>query len=150
MKRNALCLGLSFVIALFLAFPSPSKAEIAELKEGMTQGDFALWMVQAIGALGKLPPGAKGDDAIKFLGGNIDPRSGQSSGLGIIPEGGWQKDDPMTKELLTGLLEDPKDGAGLSWDDLVDKVRKRIQSIFDNRKLGVFRVTAATPSLPAA
>lgn len=142
-------MGFAFVTALLLALPNAAQAEIVELKEGMTQGDFALWMVQAIGALQKLPPGAKGEEAIQFLGGQPDPRSGQSTGLGIIPEGGWKKDEPITKELLATLLEKPEEGANLSWDDLVQKVTERIQKLFDNRKLAVFRVMSSnTPSLP--
>ena len=150
MRRNSVYLGVAVAIALLLAFPCLSQAAVVELKEGMTQGDFALWMVQAIGGLQKLPPGAQAEEAIQFLGGVPDPRSGQSSGLGIIPEGGWQKDEPMTTELLTSLLEDPKDGANLSWDDLVQKVTDRIKKLFDERKLVVFRVMSNnTPSLPA-
>ena len=151
MTRNSMYLGIAFTIALLLALPSLSQAEVVELKEGMTQGDFALWLVQAIGGLQKLPPGANGEEAIQFLSGAPDLRSGQSSGLGIIPDGGWQKDEPMTKELLASLLEDPEEGANLSWDDLVKKVTERIQKLFDERKLAVFRVMSAnTPSLPAS
>lgn len=155
MRRNSFCRVLTFVSALFLAFPNLIHAEIPELKEGMTQGDFALWMVQAIGALQKLPPGATAEEAIAFLGGEPDPRSGQPAsglamGMGIIPEGGWQKDEPMTKELLAGLLEDPEEGANLSWEELVEKVQARIQKLFDERRLGTFRaMSSGTPSLPA-
>jgi hypothetical protein len=127
-----------FVLALLLGVPPSVQALDIELQEGMTQGDFAMWLVQAINAQSKLPPAAQAEDAIKFL-----------TELGSIPEGGWQKDEPMTKELLASLLEDPEEGANLSWDDLVDEVRERIQEIFDERKLGVFRVLSATPSLPA-
>lgn len=139
MKRITLSLGiLVFVFGLFLALPTTSYAQKTELKEGMTQGDFAMWLVSAIGAESKLPPAYGAEEAIKFL-----------TDLGAIPEEGWQKGEEMTKELLTNLLEDPKEGANLSWDELVKKVRDHIQNIFDKRKLGVFRVLSSTPSLPA-
>lgn len=138
MKNLTLSVGILFVLAILFAFPGTSRAEI-ELKEGMTQGDFALWLVDAIGGLSKLPPAAQGEDAIKFL----------TDQLGIAPEGGWKKDDPMTKELLASLLEKPEEGANMSWDDLVKKVQEHVGAIFDKTKQGVFRVLAATPSQPA-
>jgi len=137
MRGQILSLGLVGFLALFLTLPVTLQAEI-ELQEGMPQGDFAMWLVDAIGAKSKLPPAADAKDAIDFL-----------TQLGSIPEGGWQKDEPMTNELLASLLEDPEEGANLSWEELVDKVRSRIQEIFDERKLGVFRVLSTTPSLPA-
>lgn len=130
--------GVLFLLAFLFALPNVSHAQEVELEEGMTQGDFALWLVKAIGAQSKLPPAAQAEDAIKFL-----------TELGSIPEEGWQKDEPMTAELLAGLLEDPGEGKDLSWEELVDEVRKQIQEIFDERKLGVFRVFSATPSVPA-
>ncbi|GEM_PF-1556658 len=138
MSGKIVSLGLLAWFAFFLVLPVTLQAQI-ELKEGMTQGDFALWITDAIGAKSKLPPAADGKDAIDFL-----------TQLGSIPEdAGWAKDEPMTKELLASLLEDPEKASGLSWDELVDKVRERVQGIFDERKLGTFRVLSSTPSLPA-
>ena len=96
-----------------------------------------MWLVQAIGAQSKLPPAAQGDDAIYFL-----------TQLGSVPEGGWQRDEAMTKEALASLL-DEEDAGSLSWDDLIEKVREHIQNVYDERKLGTFRVIAPTPSIPA-
>lgn len=142
MKRITVSLGIMFVLAFLLAVPTSVQALDIELKEGMTQGDFAIWLVKAIGAENKpeskLPPAYGAEEAIKFL-----------TDLGAAPEEGWQKGEEATKELLASLLEDPEEGANLSWDELVEKVRDRIQDIFDERKLGVFRVLAPTPSLPA-
>lgn len=138
MRREIVSWGSAFVLALFLAFPGISQAQDIELKEGMPQGDFAQWLIKAIDAQSKLPPAADAKDAMDYL-----------TQLGSIPEGGWQKDETMTNELLASLLEDPEEGANLSWDELVDKVREHVQNIFDERKLGVFRVLAPTPSLPA-
>jgi len=138
MRKEIVGLGIFiFVIGLFITLPATSQAQV-ELKEGMTQGDFALWLVQAIGAQAKLPPAGGADDAIYFL-----------TQLGAVPEGGWQKDDEMTTEALADLLGD-EDSANLSWDDLVEKVRDHIQEIFDERKLGTFRaLSPATASVPA-
>jgi len=130
-------MGILLVFVLFLAAPATLQAQI-ELQDGMTQGDFALWLVSAIGAQTKLPPAATGEDAIDFL-----------TGLGVIPEGGWQKNEAVTNEMLASLLEDA-DAAGLSFDELVEKVREHVQQIFDERMLGVFRAqSSGTPSVPA-
>ena len=138
MRRYIMSLGIVFALGLFLTFPATLQAE--DLKEGMSQGDFALWLVKAIGAQTKLPPAATGEDAVKFL-----------TSLGVIPEGGWQKGDPLTKEVLASLLEKPEEGANLSFDDLVKEVLKRVTDKFQeiNKKQAVFRVLAPTPSLPA-
>lgn len=141
MRRFIVSVGLLFAFALFLSFsfyPSTLQAEV-ELAEGMTQGDFGLWLVKAVGAQAKLPPAATGEDAIAFL-----------SGLGVIPEGGWQKDELITNELLAGLLSDSEGSSNLSFDELVEKVRQHVQSIFDEAQLGVFRaMSSGTPSVPA-
>ncbi len=138
MKRIILSLGiLVFAFGLFLAFPATSHAQ-PELSEGMSQGDFALWLVKAIGAQSKLPPAAGSEDAIEFL-----------TKLGVIPEGGWQKNEPISKELLASLLDD--EGAeNLSFEELVARVRVHVQNIYNDKILGVFRAqSSGTPSVPA-
>lgn len=136
MKRQIVSLGIFCILALFLTVPATSQAEI-ELKEGMTQGDFALWIVKAIGAQSKLPPAATAEDAIKFL-----------SGLGIIPEAGWDKDGPISGEWLGGLAGE--EAGNLSFEDLAGKVRDHVQDVFDERTLGVFRAqSSGTASVPA-
>ena len=137
MRGKIVSLGILFFLGLFLAMPLTSQAEI-ELKEGMSQGDFALWVVKAIGAQSKLPPAATGEDAIKFL-----------TSLGIIPEGGWQKDEAFSNEALASLSDDPE-AANLSFDELVEKVRENVQNLFNETTLGVFRAqSSGTPSSPA-
>ena len=136
MRKRTVSLGLLFVLALFFAFPISSQAQ--ELKQGMTQGEFAQWLIKAIDAQSKLPPAYGAEEAISFL-----------TQLGSIPEGGWQKNQEMTTQALASLLEKPEEGANLSWDDLVAKVRDHIQQIFDKKKLGVFRVFSTTGSQPA-
>ena len=137
MRTHFVSMGILFVLGLLLVMPATSQAQEIELKEGMTQGDFALWLVKAIGAQSKLPPAGQAEDAIYFL-----------TQLGSVPEGGWQKGEALTKEALASLL-DEEGAANLSWDDLVGKARDHIQKIYDERKLGVFRVLSSTPSLPA-
>lgn len=138
MRSHTLSLGIFLFSGILLtSLPATLHAQI-ELKEGMTQGDFALWLVNAVGAMSKLPPAATSEDAINFL-----------TQLGTVPEEGWQKNELLTNEVLASLLEDPEEGANLSFEELVDKVRARIQNIFEERRLGTFRVLAPTPSQPA-
>lgn len=138
MRRSIVTLGILFICALFIAVPTTVQAQ-PELSEGMSQGDFALWLVKAIGAQAKIPPAATGEDAVKFL-----------TSLGIIPEGGWQKDEPITNELLASLLDEGEDVSGLSFDQLVEKVRHHAQILFNEQSLGVFRAQASgTASSPA-
>lgn len=155
--------SVMFLLALLLAFPGLSPAaeeqpEGVQLKEGMSQGNFAFWLIKAIqpqlqgltsGQVGIAPsvnfllnPAAGPEEAIKFL----------TDQLGLIPEGGWKKDEPLTKEALASLLEKPEEGANLSFDELVAKVLKRVQERFQeiNKKQGVFRIFSSTPSQPAA
>jgi hypothetical protein len=129
-RKSLLILTLSLIAILF-AYPVASQA--VELKEGMTQGEFALWLVRAIGALqepdpqhaigikSKLPPGANADDAINFL-----------TQLAVVPKGGWEKDDPVTKELFVDLVGDPE-VANLDFNDGAEKVSDFIQMRFGGR-----------------
>lgn len=141
MNRNFLKTLAVFVFALCFMVTSVAMAELAE---GMPQGDFALWLVKAVGATYKLPPGARAQDAIAFL-----------TKLGMVPQGDWQPDGKVTKEFLTSLLDlsanekktlmdDPK-----GFDKLLAKVRDLLQSRFDDVRQGVFRVQGASGSVPA-
>ena len=110
----------------------------ADITQESTQGEFALWLVKAIGAQDKLSPAASADDAIEFL-----------TKLGVIPEGGWKQDEKITKELLGSFLDDPNlDLANTSFDDLLKKVIDHVKSVFDDRKLAIFGVTSASSSVP--
>ncbi len=133
MRRHMWSLGILLVGSLFLTMvPATLHAEI-ELKEGMSQGDFALWLVNAVGAMGKMSeryPAATGKDALDFL-----------TSLGVAPEGGWGKsDEALTKEMLCGLMAEADQAgcSGMSFDDVVAKVRDRVEEIFKNfnKKLG--------------
>jgi len=155
--------GVVFLLTLLFALPNAlyahdSAYQGVELKEGMSQGDFAYWLIQAIQPqLQNLPsgqhagitpsvnfllnPAAGAEEAIKFL----------TEQLTLAPEGGWQKDEALTNEALASLLEKPEEGEGLSFDELVEKVLNRVRERFQeiNKKQAVFRVLAPTPSLPA-
>ena len=141
MRRFIVSSGMLSAFEIFISFsfyPATSQAEV-ELAEGMTQGDFGLWLVKAVGAQAKLPPAASGEDAIAFL-----------SGLGVIPEGGWQKNEAISKEFLSSLLDKKDEASGLSFDDLVQKVREHVESTFNNKMLGLFRAqSSGTGSVPA-
>lgn len=133
MTRKNVAFGMLFVFALLLTLSGSAQAE--DLQQGMTQGDFSVWLIKAINAQDKLPPAFGPEEAINFL-----------TQLGSIPEGGWQKNEEMTTQALASLLENSDEVTGLSWDELVEKVREHIQNIFDNRKLGVFRIHSPTPA----
>jgi hypothetical protein len=141
MKRNLLTVLLVTLFAFaFILNPLAH----AELKEGMSQGEFAIWLVKAVGAMYKLPPGANAQDAVDFL-----------TNLGLVPDGDWQVDGIVDKQFLISflnlsqeeadaLLKDPE-----GFDKLLAKVRELLQSRFDDARQGVFRVQSASGSVPA-
>ena len=158
MRRNTLMSGVvCFVLALFLALPATLQAQEIELKEGMSQGDFAFWLIQAIQPqIQGLPAGQHAGVApsVNFL---LNPAAGPveaikffTDQLALAPEAGWQKDEALTKEALASLLEKPEEGANLSFDELVEKVLERVRERFQeiSKKQTVFRVLSPTPSVP--
>ena len=124
-------LNLLLVIALLISIPGGVYADLAE---GMSQGDFALWLVKAIGAQSKLPPAATADEAIDFL-----------QRLGVVPEGGWDKNGTVDSAFLKSLLGEGADTSG-AFEELLEKVRAHVQSAFDNSKLGVARFFGSSAS----
>lgn len=141
MKSSTMRVGVLLVLlASFISFTGIAQAaEEGIAQEGMSQGDFALWLVKAVGAQSKLPPAATAEDAIAFL-----------TKLGIVPEEGWDKDSELSKETLASLLDD--DGAGdLGFDGLLEKVREHVQNIFnETAALGFFPAqTSGSASSPA-
>ena len=149
MKRRFVTLtALVMTMALLISFPATNAK--AELQEGMSQGDFALWLVKSVYALSnqrqyppvdQFAPAANAENAIRFLS---DPK------MGLIPEGGWKKDDPMTAALLKSLLPNPDDPslANASFSDLAGKLRDYLEMIFDQQHLGIFGIqNGGTPSV---
>ncbi len=126
---RGLVMFLFFTLVFCFAIASVSQAEV---KEGMTQGEFALWLVKEIGALSKLPPSALGQDAIDFL-----------TNLGVAPENGWKKDEALTANILKSILGGGDDTKGLSFNDLVTRVRDYVRTQLSDRSLGVFRATGS-------
>lgn len=125
---------------LFIMFLVPAISHGA-VEEGVTtQGDFALWLVKEVGALSKLPPAATGQDAIDFL-----------VSLGIVPEGGWDDDEPVTRELLLSLLGDEEDLSKLDFQELVDRLKTAVDQAISDRQLGVFKAgsQSASGAVPA-
>ncbi len=131
MRRHILSLGvLFFVIVGFsvTAAPTTSLAQSGAPTEEWSQGQFALWVVKAAGAISKLPPAATGSDAIVFL-----------TKLGVIPEDGWKKDGKITKEFLLSLLGDDSEGAeGLSFDDLIQRLQDQVNTLVTQWNEGYF------------
>lgn len=121
---------LILIVAAIMIAPA---AALADLSPDMSQGAFALWLVKAIGASGKLPPAATEQDAIDFL-----------LKLGVYPEGGWDKDAPISTDFLASLLgEDEPTG---TFEELVDRVKDYVQGLFDSSSLGVFRAAGSGSS----
>gem|GEM_PF-6356647 len=140
MSRNTFKMISVFVVCLMMA----SVCFAAQPTVGMNQGEFALWLVKAVGAMGKLPTGANAEDAFDFL-----------ADLGMVPQGGWQADGTVTKEFLASLLDlsEEEKNALLQdpdgFDKLLQKVYNLMQSRFDDVRAGVFRVQSASGSVPA-
>ena len=166
-------LGILSISSLLFSFPAISHAAtqaIPKVEDGMKQGDFALWLVHAIGAVkvqesgpiiqqagrvpGHLPPGVRPNDAIQFLWGN----------LGVQVDGDWKKKEPMTKEKLLSILKgydlnnddkslieklsDPNNTAGDIFQKIADVVKKYVKESYLNLMKAVFRVTPS-PFVPA-
>ena len=90
--------------------------------EGITQGEFAIWLVEAAGAEGKLPPAALADDAIKFL-----------TNLGFQPADGWNADKKLTrKELLQILGISESEAADKTWAELVEMVVDKVSAAIES------------------
>ena len=137
MKGKIALISVIFFAVFALMYPAISQAE---LKEGMSQGEFALWLVKEVGALSKLGPAATDQNAIDFL-----------VSLGIAPKEGWDKNGTVDKDFLISLLGDEAgDLSNLSFDELVARVRDYIQNSLSDRALNSFRATSsASGSTPA-
>ena len=121
MQRNSMRFtAVTTVLAALLYFPAHALAvdEASIPTEGVTQGEFAMWLVEAAGAEGKLPPAALAQDAIQLL-----------SDLGIKPKDGWDADKKLTQKDLADMLGlSEKEAQGKSWADLVQEL---VQNVTD-------------------
>jgi len=100
----------------------------------MTQGQFALWLVEAIGASSKLTAAPAEQDAIDFL-----------MKLNVQPKEGWKKNTAISKQFLASLLGDDS-AASLNFNDLIQRVRDYVNSSFNDAKLGTFRAFSSSAS----
>ena len=100
--------GLAAVVALVAGLSVTGYAAEGEVP---TQGEFALSLVEDVGGQTMmsvdLPPQLA---AIRLL-----------SDLGVMPEGGWDPDAPLTREVLLSIL-DVEEDEDLSLTELMDKV----------------------------
>lgn len=127
-----------FVVALMMfSLLMPTIAKAATNWQDMTQGQFALWLVKAIGAQSKISAGAGEAEAIDFL-----------RRLGVVPEDGWKEDEKITKKFLASLLGDAE-AEKLSFEELVEKLRDHVENIFNNSQLGIFRAFGSGASASA-
>ncbi len=103
--------------------------------EGITQGEFALWVVEAAGVEGKLPPAALASDAVKFL-----------QNLGVKPKDGWDSEKKLTsKDLVEMLGLADKDASGKSWTELIKMLITNIGTAVE--QLGVNSDSSVSPSV---
>ena len=133
MKTNPFKIGVAAFLACFISV-SAATAAIPDLSETMTQGQFAIWLVNAIGASSKLSAAPSEQEAINFL-----------KKLNIIPAEGWDKDAVITKQFLASLLGDDS-LANLDFKDLIAKVRAYANGRFDDAKMGIFRAFGSSAS----
>ena len=167
MRSASRLFGLfSIFTLLFFAASQNLHAEDPQykLKEGMTQGQFAQWLVLAIGGAENMSNGFHGDlgfkkgaainenTAIDFLNNLTRETNGVQSG--VAPKDGWQKKEVMTKDLLVSLLPENlqetdeiknllNDTNPESFDTLAGKVREYIKI---GVKQGVWRINeGSTP-----
>lgn len=115
MKRHSAVIILTSIFVFFFSFVSSGQAA---LPQGMTQGQFAIWLVKEAGAIRKLPPAASAQDAIDFL-----------QKLGVFPKDGWEIDKEVDETFLKSFLPD---GATGTLDELLQQVQDLVQSRFED------------------
>ena len=134
MKQMTLITGI-LVFVFSLAFIP--KVQAANPPQGITQGEFALWLVKEAGAIRQLPTAASAQDAIDFL-----------RKLGVVPNEGWKKDEKVNEAFLKSFFDD-SETAGKDFDSLVNLIRDLVESRFSNANPAVFRVQSASGTTPA-
>jgi len=132
MKVSMLTWAFIFLVAFVFAVPMQANAE--GLSQDMTQGQFASWLVKAMGAQGQLSPGATGQDAIDFL-----------FKIGVVPEEGWDEEAKIDRKFLASLLGDPG-AASMDFNALVDKLVDYVKSTYSLAQTGVFRAFSGSSS----
>ena len=110
-------LGIAEVTPHGLVFDSgPSAAKLIP-QEGMTQGEFAVFLVKVLDAEGFLPEAAVINDAIVFL-----------ENLGVEPPDGWDADKVLVKDDLVYMLGLEKAGK-LTFTELLEMLKKRLREM---------------------
>ena len=133
MKRHsALAFFISIAVFSFALVPGAH----AGLPQGMTQGEFALWLVKEAGAIRQLPVAARAEDAVDFL-----------RKIGVVPKDGWDLDKEVDDAFLRSFL-DEKDATG-STDDLLRKITELVENNFNNANPSVFRTAGASGATPS-
>ena len=122
MKRQG---ALAFLISIMTVCFTLAPFAHAALPAGMTQGEFALWIVKKAGAMRQLPAAASAEDAVKFL-----------QKIGVVPEGGWNLDAEVTKEFLLSFLDEKDRNGEITEDQLLDTIEAQVASSFDSTDTG--------------
>lgn len=90
-----------------------------EITEGMHQDEFAMLLIEELGAEKLLPPAAVVVDYFALL-----------KEFGIEPVDGWDTEEVITKEDLIYMLGlSDKDAQGLSFEDLLEKLMDRLADV---------------------
>ena len=134
MKRHRVLALLS--LALIFCFTIIPTVHAASVPIGITQGEFALWLVKEAGAIRQLPAAASAQDAFDFL-----------RKLGVVPAEGWDPDKEVDEAFLKSFLDENSQTG--SFDDLVTKVQDQLDSHFNNANPSVFKAGAVSGSAPA-
>ncbi len=134
MKTSRLKLTVALIMLVSLVSGVATAAATPELSEKMTQGQFAVWLVQAIGASSKLSAAPSEQQAIDFL-----------TKLNIQPKDGWSKNTVLTKQFLASLLGDDS-AANLDFKALVARLRDYVSNLFRDADQAIFRVFGSSSS----
>jgi len=118
--------------ALLLVVTAQAGAETAQ--PVLTQGEFAMILVQAAEAEGLLPPAATVRDAIKLL-----------KDLGIEPENGWDPLAEMSMEDIRSMLG-PEYEADVPLSQMVEELSERIASLIWAKTGGAEAVSPVAPT----
>ncbi len=119
------------VLLFTLGVVFSAHAEQMKITDGMKQGDFAMALINNLGAQGQLPTAATVQDAFKFL-----------EKLGVVPANGWDEEGIVDSKVLMQLLG--LEASGLSFEELLQKLMDKLANILWS--MGIRTVTPQTIS----
>ncbi|HLD50025.1 MAG TPA: hypothetical protein VJC08_02380 [bacterium] len=116
MKSQSVLAFFISIAVLFSSVPLAHAELLAARALTLTQGEFALAILQEAHAIDRLKENALGQDAIDFL-----------TSLGIIPHpDGWDANKPVDEAFLRSLVQDSPAGASL--EEIIQSIVSAIES----------------------